>query len=989
MITPHQAKYFSHELTLRRSSDTVEKFSSTLSNAQVDINPHQIEAALFAFRSPLSKGAILADEVGLGKTIEAGIVIAQKWAEKKKKILLIVPANLRKQWMVELSEKFFLPSVILENKSFNAFIKEGNLNPLNQENAIVIASYQFIKWKSPYVKQIPWDLVVVDEAHRLRNVYKTANKTAREIRSAIAHAPKILLTATPLQNSLLELYGLVSIIDEHHFWDLKSFKAKYSRVSLEQKISPEEKLESEIYGNDRPNAEMFLELRNRLAPICIRTLRRQVLEYIKYTKRIPLTQDYYPGEDETLLYEKVSDYLQTKNLYALPASQRQLVTMILRKLLASSSFAIAQTLERLIYRLNGLIKEAKTQIKTQDEEGNLDKIVLDMYDSYEEAKDEWIDDEEGDDDEIEKPKKEWTEADIVLMKQEVQVLEESLVLAKKIFQNSKGDSLLIALKRGFDMTREIGGNQKALIFTESTVTQNYLKDLLEENGYKWKVLLFNGSNNDPESKRIYGEWLEKYKDTDKVTGSKTADMRAALVDRFKNAGEIMIATEAGAEGINLQFCSLLINYDLPWNPQRIEQRIGRCHRYGQKHDVVVINFINRRNAADQRIFELLDSKFNLFKWVFWASDEVLWVIESWVDFEKRIAKIYQECRTEDEINVSFDALQKLMDDSIKENLWETRQKLLENFDEDVRERLKSNKIMSEESLETFDKYLWALTQWFLADRATFSEKEHAFTLEKNPFPDAQIPPWPYRMGRDVDEAHIYRPEHPLAHNIITTVQDLDLPEAEIVFDYSNHRGKISVLESLVGTSGYLQMSRCTIEALDIQDEILVSAIDTQWKQLDPDTCRKLLRVSGKVVSQDISIDSWVLKSLNEIEEGLTGSYINSIDTKNSNFFDEEIAKLEKWSDDMKTSVEIELKRLDVEISTLRTQARKIIQLEQKLEAQKSLKELEKKRSEMRHNLYQMQDDIDNQKDTLLSTVEARLKKRIQRQEILRIKFNVK
>lgn len=205
-ITKYHALYRTHELTLRRPSDSVEKFSSTLANAQVDINPHQIEAALFAFRSPLSKGAILADEVGLGKTIEAGIVIAQKWAEKKRNILLIVPANLRKQWMSELSEKFFLPSMVLEQKSFNAIIKSGNLNPFQLDDNIVITSYQFICSKSAYVKKVPWDLVVIDEAHRLRNVYKTSNKIAKEIKEAVAHAPKILLTATPLQNSLLELY---------------------------------------------------------------------------------------------------------------------------------------------------------------------------------------------------------------------------------------------------------------------------------------------------------------------------------------------------------------------------------------------------------------------------------------------------------------------------------------------------------------------------------------------------------------------------------------------------------------------------------------------------------------------------------------------------------------------------------------------------------------------------------------------------------------
>jgi len=129
-----------------------------------------------------------------------------------------------------------------------------------------------------------------------------------------------------------------------------------------------------------------------------------------------------------------------------------------------------------------------------------------------------------------------------------------------------------------------------------------------------------------------------------------------LVEYFRDEAVIMIATEAGAEGINLQFCSLVVNYDLPWNPQRIEQRIGRCHRYGQRHDVVVVNFLNRKNAADQRVYQLLSEKFKLFEGVFGASDEVLGNIESGVDFEKRIAQIYQQCRTEDEIQSAFDAL---------------------------------------------------------------------------------------------------------------------------------------------------------------------------------------------------------------------------------------------------------------------------------------------------------------------------------------------
>src|SRR5450432_1069755 len=175
MSTAYHAKYFAYELTKQCAADSVEKIAASLADAQVDLNPHQIEAALFAFRSPLSKGAILADEVGLGKTIEAGILLAQKWAERKRKLLIIVPSNLRKQWNQELSEKFFLPSVILETRSFNEQLKQKNLNPFTRPE-IVICSFQFGRSKDVYVSQIAWDLVVIDEAHRLRNVYKPTNK---------------------------------------------------------------------------------------------------------------------------------------------------------------------------------------------------------------------------------------------------------------------------------------------------------------------------------------------------------------------------------------------------------------------------------------------------------------------------------------------------------------------------------------------------------------------------------------------------------------------------------------------------------------------------------------------------------------------------------------------------------------------------------------------------------------------------------------------
>src|SRR3954471_10479197 len=128
-LTVYHAKYFAHELTKRCSSDSAEKLAGAVASAQVDLNPHQVDAALFAFQSPLSKGALLADEVGLGKTIEAGLVISQRWAERRRRILIITPSNLRKQWHQELSEKFFLPCTILEARFYNAAMKAGSTRP--------------------------------------------------------------------------------------------------------------------------------------------------------------------------------------------------------------------------------------------------------------------------------------------------------------------------------------------------------------------------------------------------------------------------------------------------------------------------------------------------------------------------------------------------------------------------------------------------------------------------------------------------------------------------------------------------------------------------------------------------------------------------------------------------------------------------------------------------------------------------------------------
>ena len=301
MTTPFHSKYWAHELTLRAATGSIESLSRSIAGARVDLNPHQVDAALFALRSPLARGVILADEVGLGKTIEAGIVIAQRWAERKRRILLIVPATLRKQWQQELESKFYLPTTVLDSKVCKRAREwTGTPTPSCMTDRLIVCSYHFASAKAQEISRVPWDLVVIDEAHRLRNVFRKSSKLARNVVAAVAQAPKLLVTATPLQNSLMELYGLASVIDDHVFGDAASFRDQFVRAV-------DERLRNG-------------ELRDRLRPICIRTLRKQVVEYIPFTRRVPVTQDFRPSDEEHALYESISAYLQRDGLDR-PASQ--------------------------------------------------------------------------------------------------------------------------------------------------------------------------------------------------------------------------------------------------------------------------------------------------------------------------------------------------------------------------------------------------------------------------------------------------------------------------------------------------------------------------------------------------------------------------------------------------------------------------------------------------------------------------------------------
>ena len=955
-MTPYHAKFWAHELTRRCPADSVDRLASALVDAQVDLNPHQVDAALFAFRSPLSRGVLLADEVGLGKTIEAGLVIAQKWAERKRRVLVITPSNLRKQWHQELTEKFFLPCSILESKPYNEAIKQGRFRPFEQDT-IVICSYQFARNKASDVHALPWDLVVIDEAHRLRNVYKPSNVIANTLKQALATSPKLLLTATPLQNSLLELFGLVSFLDDQIFGDLKSFREQFLQLT-----------EQQVFGT----------LRSRLKPVCQRTLRRQVTAYISYTKRLPLVEHFSPEESEDQLYHAVSEYLRRDNLQALPASQRTLMTLVLRKLLASSTFAIAGALETLVNRL-------RAKLGRQEPKEPLAEALEQDYEALESTTEEWV--EEAQDPPL-------SDADRAALEREIADLDQFRALAVSITHNAKGKALLKALRVGMAKAVELGAPEKAIIFTESRKTQDYLLRVLADSPWRDGIVLFNGSNTDERSKAICADWKAMHEGTDRLTGSRTADMRSALVDYFRDRGHIMIATEAGAEGINLQFCSLVVNYDLPWNPQRIEQRIGRCHRYGQKHDVVVLNFLNSKNAADQRVFQLLSEKFKLFEGVFGASDEVLGAIESGVDLEKRIAAIYQACRKPDEIQHAFDQLQLELNFEIAETLNFARQQLLENFDDEVREKLRMRDADSRASLGRYERLLMELTRFELADHAEFTG-DAAFALRSCPF-QGDIPLGLYELPRRSGDAHFYRLNHPLAVAVVDAAKGRPLahqPVIDVCFDYSGYAGKISSVEALRGKVGLLQASALTIESLDqAEDHVLVAAV-CDGAAVDEAAARRLFSLPvvspGKQLSFDhvdtgpaqlADIERLLLAQQHRIQGGITA--------KNAEIFEAEADKLDGWADDLKLGLEREIKELDKQIKEVRRAAVAAVSLEAKLAAQRQMKALESQRNTKRRSLFEAQDEIDRKRGELIAAIELKLDQKVHVEPLFTIRWSV-
>ena len=987
LLTAHQARLHAYELTRRRSGD--DRLTAALYTASVDLNPHQVDAALFALHSPLSQGVVLADEVGLGKTIEAGIVLCQLWAERRRRLLVICPASIRKQWQAELADKFSIPAEVLDRKRIGELRAEGR-DPLQGGSGVVILSHAFAARIGPELGLVSWDLVVIDEAHKLRNAWRPGNMVGQAIRRATEGRRKLLLTATPLQNSLVEVYGLSTLIDDHLFGDVDSFRARYMSGGAD-----------------------LSDLRRRLGTFCKRTLRRDVTEYIRYTDRKAITQPFTPSDDEHAFYESVSAFLQREESYALPSRQRHLTLLVLRKLLASSPPAIAGTLDTLVLRLEGLRSRlpasaapgpSRRLTLDDDDEQFLSEILGDVGDSGGDVDDDGS--SELDDDAPDTGVTVPGQLDRARLDDELRTLRELRARALSLGIDTKTRNLLVALEIGFEKMADNGASRKAIIFTESRRTQAHLHAYLERSGYAGQIVLFNGTNQGPEARATLDAWRARNAGTGRVSGSRDLDVRSALVDHFRDHACILIATEAAAEGVNLQFCSLIINFDLPWNPQRIEQRIGRCHRYGQKHDVVVINFLNEKNHADRRVLELLTEKFELFDGVFGASDTVLGSVESGLDVERRILAIYQECRSPDAIDAAFGALRTTFAAAIAENVAAAHKRLLDHFDGDVHDRLRLQLESTRAGLDRFGRRFWALTRYILDGRARFDEDDAAFQL-LDPPPTEPPSPWGryelqsrFRLRDDAAASApnpdlplptLYRLSHPLADYVVATGKTVSTPPVHLDFELALLPARAHVVEALAGQRGYLTVTWLVIDAAEREEHLLYSGVGMDGhtgRSLPGETIERLMAGPARALGP-VLIPERVLERLDAEATRAREAAVSASAERNHSAFHAQREKLDRWADDKVLALERALVATRDQIRALRRESKLATTVDAQVDNQTRQRTLEDQQRAQRRAIFEAEDAIAVERDRLIAALERRVAQTVHHETLMTIQWSVR
>ncbi|WP_284640828.1 DEAD/DEAH box helicase [Paenibacillus silviterrae] len=516
--TMFQLAYEAEESALIRSFDELQCLTHLPNLVPMD---HQIDTAKKVLTEMRGR-AILADEVGLGKTIEAGLILKEYMIRGLvTKALILVPASLVLQWVRELNQKFGIPAVAQKKEYMWA------------SNDIVVASMDTAK-RDPHrdiVLGLEYDMLIVDEAHKLKNKKTTNYKFINELRKKYC----LLLTATPVQNDLKELYNLITLLKPGQLGGQTSFQANFV---VDKRVPKNED-----------------QLQQELSKVMIRNRRSD--GNVNFTKRIVRNIPLQLSPEEQALYDGVTNFVKGRYEDAAGDISSILALVTLQREVCSSRDAVFITLVNLFK-------------KTAEDSPLRAKI--------------------------------W----------------ELVELIRSIKANTKANKVI-------ELIQQI--NDKVIIFTEYRASQEYLLQYLKE--HKITAVPYRGGMN-----RGKKDWM---------------------MDLFRNRAQVLIATEAGGEGINLQFCSHMINFDLPWNPMRVEQRIGRVHRLGQKDDVKIYN-LSTTGTIEEHILNLLHEKINMFELVIGGLDTILERFEKKTSLETHLAKLILTSSSEDDIRKQMDDL---------------------------------------------------------------------------------------------------------------------------------------------------------------------------------------------------------------------------------------------------------------------------------------------------------------------------------------------
>lgn len=738
----------------------------------------------------------------------------------------------------------------------------------------------------------------------------------------------------------MDVYGLSTVIDENIFGDKEVFRFNY------------------IKNYD----ENYRELEHRLDSFTHRTLRNQVEQYIRFTKRIPQTFKFTQTDDEKRLYEEIVSLMQDEvgTKYIIPNSQRHLLLLVLCKLMGSSVSSVIGTMETIKARLEKI------------QESNVEVATIEAWD-FDDLDDEEYEDEESTEEKV----------DFVELAAEIERVKGIIALAEQVKIESKYIALKDALAYSFNHLRELGANEKVIIFTESKRTQMFLKEQLVNDGYEG-VLTYNGSNSDDESRSILKEWEELPSNADKLNNSRSVNMRAAILHKFETDGSILIATEAGAEGLNLQFCSLVINYDLPWNPQRVEQRIGRCHRFGQKYDVVVINFINSNNIVENRVYELLDSKFHLFEEVFGSSDEILGKLNDGKDIEDEIVNIYLSCRTDEEINRAFDDLQEKYKEDIESTLESTKNELLEHFDEDVQKLFENVLNSAIENMSKIEQLFWRLTKAVLDGKASFNEEKMTF---KYGFPEREY----CMLSRNEEESSYidYGLNTNLGLNVIAEAKKSNAEFGHIVFDLENYKYNLSKIEQHKGHKGILSINKLIIKSFEEEEHIFLNGIWEDGTRIEQDVLEKLLRLDMHEEYYDGTESISLYDDIREDVKIHSNQIVQESQEKNNAYLNEEVSRINAWADDKIQSTQLSVENLREQRKALQKESDQATNMADKQALEEEIQRITKKIKRSWVLLADAEEEVEDERKRLIESIRKENMKEWSVEHIFTVNFEIK